>query len=341
MKKVESFIGVDGIHRQWNEIKDSYYNDILNGRAGYISPLGRLNAILGNRHRGQRLTVQERNIVNYLRGHFEEIIKDNILELENKINLFDNNGWSPLIYNQTNKTLTQFGKKIQKAFRYDYLRSNRIVRLASMMNVKACLYCNSQYTIVVWKNNKQLANFQYDHFFPKSIYPYLIISISNLIPSCPSCNLHKGSMNERLANFVHPYHEDFHFLTGFSINERIQVRLLFGDIVGENEFKISLTNLNTNKVRKYNDFFALEGIYNRHKDIVIEIFRKAYAYRHGGKEALIALRNHDGNPLFATEDEIEWLLLANFTNVEDINRRPLAKFMQDIAVQAGLLRGNL
>lgn len=341
MKKVESFIGVDGVPRQWDTIKDSYYNDIINGRNGYISPLGRLNAILETRLLGRLLIFQEWQIVNYLKNNFEDIIKDNILELENRINLFDYNGWSPFIYNQTNKKLTAFGRKILWAFRYKYLRSNRIIRLASKMNIKTCLYCNSQFTLVVKKNNTQLANFQYDHYFPKSIYPYLSISLYNLIPSCASCNLHKASLNQRIARFVHPYHEDFHILTGFSINERAQVRMLFGDIVREDEFEILLTNLGVDKVKNYNDTFALEGIYNRHKDIVVEIFRKAYAYRHGGKEALMALRDYNGRPLFATEDEIEWLLLANFTTVEDINRRPLSKFMQDIAIQAGLLRGNL
>ncbi|MCO5256308.1 MAG: hypothetical protein M9926_06055 [Lentimicrobium sp.] len=333
MKRVESFVGIDGIQRTWNELETQYYNDIINGINGYISPLERLNLLYA-----EGFGPQEVEIINYLIANFEDVVKANPEEIEVLIELFNNNDWSNLIHNHFTNEQTNFGKRLYWAFRYEKIRERRLVRLASKMNIKSCLYCNAQYTIVLTSNNRQLAIFQFDHFFPKSRYPYLSISLYNLLPVCASCNQHKSNIHNTLAELVHPYLEDFHILTAFTIPVREQIRMLFGDVVREDEFEIQLTNVTNLKVQKYEDKFALSGIYNRHKDIVIEIFRKAYAYRHGGKEALMDLRNHDGKQLFASEDEIEWLLLANYKQSSDINKRPLAKFMQDIAKQAGLIR---
>lgn len=333
MKKVDSFVGIDGINRSWNDLETLYYNDIITGVNGYISPLDRLNLLYA-----EGFGPQEIQIVDYLILHFEDVIKANPEEFEVLIEQFNNNGWSSLIFDHITDEQTNFGKRLYWAFRYEKIRQGRLIKLASKINVKSCLYCNAQFSIVVQKRNSLLANFQFDHYYPKSIYPYLSISLYNLIPACASCNLHKSSKKFSLAEFVHPFYEDFHVLFTFDLNTRIKVRMLSGEIVSENEFNILLTNTEDQKVKNYNDEFALTGIYNRHKDIVIEIFKKAYAYRHGGKEALMALRNHDGTPLFASEDEIEWLLLANYKQSSDINKRPLSKFMQDIAKQAGLIR---
>lgn len=61
--------------------------------------------------------------------------------------------------------------------------------LLEKLDVKVCPYCNRQYTFTV---PKVKVSPQFDHYFPISKYPYLQLSLFNLIPSCSTCNLKKS-----------------------------------------------------------------------------------------------------------------------------------------------------
>lgn len=333
MKKVESFIGFDGVRREWDEVENLYYEDLFTIRGRYQTPLRRLQDLLTD---PSFRIGHNRNMLLYLIDHFERIIKANPVELSNIIQVFSNNNWQPILFQNANNRLTQVGKKILKAFSYESLRSTKLLNLASLINIKSCLYCNSQFTLVVERGNRKMAKYQFDHFFPKNRYPYLSISLYNLIPSCSSCNQSKHDKFYQLSELIHPYHEDFQNLTHFSINPEAHIQLLMGANVQERDIQVSLSNLEDERVKNQNSFTLIESIYKRHNDIVIEIYKKAYAYKMGGKESLMNME-HKGRKLFASEDELEWLLLANYKEISDINKRPLAKFMQDIAKQAGLI----
>lgn len=333
MKKVESFDGVDGIRRNWATIEAYYYQLITNGAINYRSPYSRLQNLIGS---PEFMGDNEAAMLEYLIANFETIIKAQPNQLVQISQAFIDNRWQSLLFHGVNNNLSAIGLAILDAFSYERLRSTRLIKLASIQNIKACLYCNSQFTLVINNGTRKLAKFQFDHFFPKKKHPYLSISLYNLIPSCASCNQCKTDRNYGLTEIAHPYYDDFQALTQFEINLDAHNRLLQGALVPENEINVYLSNMNDPRVHNQNSFTAIESIYKRHTDIVKEIYLKAYAYRNGGKEALMNLE-HNGERLFASEDEIEWLLLANYKQVSDINKRPLAKFMQDIAKQAGLI----
>ena len=62
-----------------------------------------------------------------------------------------------------------------------------------LMGIKTCVYCNAQYAVTfVSKGGRDYAQFEVDHWKPKNKYPFLCISFYNFVPSCPSCNKHKG-----------------------------------------------------------------------------------------------------------------------------------------------------
>ena len=47
-----------------------------------------------------------------------------------------------------------------------------------------------------------------DHYLPKSVYPYLAVSLSNLVPSCAQCNSGVKTANDPLGKgFAHPLDE--------------------------------------------------------------------------------------------------------------------------------------
>lgn len=337
MKKVEQLIGIDGVSRSWSEVEDLYFDILMNGRVNYVSPLDKLKSL---RTDAAFHNNQENQMLEYLINNFENLIKAKPVDLEQIVQQFNANYYQNLLFHPNKIRLNYAGQKILEAFSYERLRENRIVKLGSYLNIKSCLYCNSQYTLVINRKNKPLAKFQFDHFFPKNKYPYLSISLYNLIPSCASCNQSKSKTVFALNELVHPFHEDFHVLTQFEINDTAHIKLLQGQLVPENEIEVKLSNRNVLQVRNQNSFTAIESIYKRHTDIVKEIYQKAYAYRNGGKEALMHLE-HNGQQLFANENEIEWMLLANYKQASDINKRPLSKFMQDIAKQAGLIKNDL
>jgi len=61
--------------------------------------------------------------------------------------------------------------------------------LQQQLRVDTCPFCNRIYTSTLFRGNIRPA---FDHFYPKSVYPYLAISLFNLIPICDVCNKAKS-----------------------------------------------------------------------------------------------------------------------------------------------------
>ena len=54
---------------------------------------------------------------------------------------------------------------------------------------RLCPYCQLSLAVTVYRDHKEKAlRPTLDHFYPKHLYPYLALSLFNLIPSCYSCN---------------------------------------------------------------------------------------------------------------------------------------------------------
>lgn len=62
--------------------------------------------------------------------------------------------------------------------------------LTQALNLKACPYCNAEDVIVQDLQDKdvRIRNCELDHFYSKKYYPYLAISLYNLVPSGNICN---------------------------------------------------------------------------------------------------------------------------------------------------------
>lgn len=80
-------------------------------------------------------------------------------------------------------------------------------RLAELLNIHTCVYCNREYTFV-YRNpsgsGKGMVP-QFDHWFAKTNYPLLALSFYNLIPSCATCNSIKSKTELNLQDHLHPY----------------------------------------------------------------------------------------------------------------------------------------
>ena len=223
---------------------------------------------------------------------------------------------------------TRLGVQLLKAFHYDYYRKNRLVELAKKLNVKCCPYCNMHYTLYAEEGTKkpeQLAKLQFDHFFSKSKYPMLSMSLYNLIPSCAICN--QGKSEKKLSLSFHPYHSDiskqFKFELGNPIGLRTGERIK--DVV---EINIVPTTPNQTELNDFIDTFHLKALYQRHGDIAQETFDKAYEYPYYSNPQNFTWLSD------ASSEYIKRLWIGTYTKENEIEKRPMTKFIQDLWEQA-------
>lgn len=74
--------------------------------------------------------------------------------------------------------------------------------------------------------------------------------------------------------------------------------------------------------------FHLKALYSRHGDVVQEVFDKAYEDPYYMNPANFNFLSGRGT------DYLKRLWLGNYTKPEEIEKRPLSKFMQDMWKQA-------
>lgn len=125
-------------------------------------------------------------------------------------------------------------------------------KLLEELQVQTCPYCNLQF-IYTYENKTGKLRGEIDHFYPKSRYPFLAISLYNFVPSCHNCNSsHKGDIDFLLHKNIYPYEEDFgecaKFQTEFLYdNDNYHIKYLFGN---SDNFKLSVKINKDNIVNK-------------------------------------------------------------------------------------------
>ena len=94
----------------------------------------------------------------------------------------------------------------------DHLPSNNYkwgaAKFLSSLNVKYCVYCNVGGPLE-WDINKNKHS-HLDHFYSKSDYPFLALTLRNLIPTCERCNVSEKGTQELPPNALNPYEGSFH-----------------------------------------------------------------------------------------------------------------------------------
>lgn len=70
-----------------------------------------------------------------------------------------------------------------------------------------CPYCNQSFAFTVVTKHKSFRP-TLDHFYSKDLYPFLAISLNNLVPSCYTCNSNlKGASDFFEHRHLHPMHD--------------------------------------------------------------------------------------------------------------------------------------
>lgn len=255
-----------------------------------------------------------------LKKEFETDFADYISEYESK--------------KKEDKKNTEYGKFISyMERRYNTVMQYAIEKgrtignwLAQELNVNTCPYCNRQYIFTI--NGKKKIRPQFDHFYPKSLYPYFALSFYNLVPCCSICNHTKKDSNRKM---IYPYNEGFGDRCYFKINhknyilENDKIKVEFGFNKDCNSEFIEKCGNNITE-------FALEDLYYKHTDYIEEIIEKAYSYNESFYDSLI----HDFSKIGKTSSEINRLIFGNYIELADNEKRPLSKLTRDLLTDIGL-----
>lgn len=281
-----------------------------------------------------KINIQQELYLRYLRSKLKDIVYSHQSKLNIYSNIFDK-----IIPNSEKGrgfSFIPFKNKLIIILGYELLRSDIEKNIYPLyfkkLGMKACVYCNSQLTITAIKEKKKLvARFQVDHFIDKAKYPCFSISFFNLYPVCASCNNKKGNKEVGFNLYSElPKHKiNSEYL--FSIDKKSLV-----------EFRLSkdenCLNIHFNdNGHKLNETFAINGIYETQKDIAVELIIKSEIYNKSYKESL----KNTFTKLYGKNGvknlDFNRFILGNYTNSNDIHKRPLAKFTQDIAKQLKLI----
>ena len=224
---------------------------------------------------------------------------------------------------------TQVGSDILNALNYSTYRSTKLTKIAKCINVKACPYCNMHYTLYSDDKSKPLAKFQFDHFYDKCKYPMLSMSLYNLIPSCAVCN--HGKSNVSLPIDFNPYYSSIADKFHFELHDPVG---LYGAKKVADEVDVDIVaepGVSINDVKKFNDTFHLKALYSRHGDVAQEVFDKAYEYPYYNNPSNFGFLSKYG------PDYLKRLWMGTYPDSNDIEKRPMTKFIQDLWKQAGIV----
>lgn len=86
---------------------------------------------------------------------------------------------------------------------YNNFRKTHGKRLLEFSELHICPYCYRSYINIIESENKSLTP-DLDHFYPKSRYPFLAVTLSNLVPSCLVCNERAKGSTDFYKNSVYP-----------------------------------------------------------------------------------------------------------------------------------------
>ncbi|PEA78017.1 hypothetical protein CN676_12090 [Bacillus wiedmannii] len=204
--------------------------------------------------------------------------------------------------------------------------------LVEQLNISICPYCNRQYINTLNSNGKR-ARAVLDHFYAKSLYPYLAVSVFNLIPCCYFCNsTFKGDKDFYNNEPLYPYKEGFSKDAKFETDFDHQVPYDYKYLLGiSDDFKINIKIVSKDndiirKINQSNSIFYLEDMYAFHKEYVRDLIRSSVINNKSRIDEIY--ESYPG--IFKNRQEVVQMLFINYFEETDLGKRTLSKLTKDI-----------
>lgn len=288
-----------------------------------------IDKLLGNKLK-KRIVPSERLCLEYIKTNLKDILKADDNQMKYFISYFRDN-FPNAIGNP--KTKEENWKRIYRFLRKDVFEKEYdnwgkrttygAYNFVKELDLKTCPYCNRNYTFVVDEDSGKLRP-EIDHFYPKSIYPFLAMSFYNLIPSCSTCNHTKKDKDSFYNNLQNPYTIDNNFMKFTYIPNDVDFSNVESLKYNFDNFEIKFESTNKNI-----EVFKLEELYKQHKDIVLDLLIKKAYYPESYIEEL--------KTFGFTDEDVYRYLLNNYKKEEDFHKRPLSKLIKDISEELDLI----
>ncbi len=286
------------------------------------------------------ITPKIRTLLKYIKLELDDFVTSNISKqrlLINKMQLKD-----ATLINKKGKDYSDSYNVIKYIFvtkGYDVFRDGFIFNnnkydaytFVEYLNLKTCPYCNRNYISILQKvegdNTTKKRRPELDHFYPKSLYPFLAINFYNLIPSCSTCNRLKS--NDDALSLLNPYSTKVRSIkfTYWLNNMKFYYVKSLDDITFESEKSIEIEIENLPSAN--NNVFQMERLYQDHTDIVIELILK---YTHYPESYVKELADFG-----YTKEEVYRFVFSNYLNESNLSKKPLSRLTRDIADELTLL----
>lgn len=253
----------------------------------------------------------------YNATHFNMLTED---DLKSK-------GWKP-------NATKPFYERIVEIMRYMDVRSKELIPYIEKLGIRTCVYCNSQYTVTVHVDDKNVkGGYQLDHFFPKSKYPFLCISFFNLQPSCGCCNNWKRERKSLFNLYCESLDRDIINPFLIKISEESLVRYMLQQ--DEHVLEIIFESPDLALLDNHDELFHISKLYENFKDEAEELVWKKKV----NNEVFLQQLQTMFEKKFPNLKSSFYRFLYSFYDMEcDIHKRPLTKLKQDVAKQLKLIK---
>lgn len=186
-------------------------------------------------------------------------------------NLCENISLKPLSYDDFDILHPSLSKKI-KEFNDLLYGSGSILELKELLNISSikehykkfikenknvCLFCGIEKLEVI-ENYRS----DYDHFFPKSKYPFISINLKNLAPTCDKCNRKYKLQKDPLYNHttrrkvLYPYS-----VRKYTFNINMTINTLSSARIEPNDINIDLNISSIEETDTWNDLYNIKNRY--------------------------------------------------------------------------------
>lgn len=221
---------------------------------------------------------------------------------------------------------------VKRVFDYDtFSERAKFKQLIHLLGVETCPYCNRAFTSTVKKGEKFYRTNQADHYMNKDNYPYLALTLPNLIPVCAACNNHKSA---RIKPVLYPYKEGFENKYRFVTHPVRGYRYLVGEPGSENDFEVVIekapdaitTKEYDERVNASREFFGLDVLYTSHNAYVRRIFEQRYIFGDAYAEDLC----RSFPQYFTSKADVREMLYMKSIDENNLGEAPLSKLTADI-----------
>ena len=227
----------------------------------------------------------------------------------------------------------QLYQHIVNALQYSAVQQKMFPEYANKMGIRSCVYCNAQYAVSSKKGKTDRSascrtTYTLDHWKPKSKYPYLAVAFFNLYPCCAPCNQAKSFYERDWMLYckdgeeTNPFEFDVDYLSMVDY-------LLTWDA---EKLKIKFAPKEDGDYSEYDEKFHISKLYGNFTSEVEEVIWRSRIYSPKMIEAM-----KDSGVYKLMPHEVNRFIIGNYDREEDILKRPLAKLIQDVARQLGVI----